>query len=187
MNRPGMFRLLATLSSALFLGCVPAPGFAAKSVTGIPDTLYERPIEYTPPASAVWKESNVPLPAYPLDANLVELPALAGDSLRVFIDRKSVTRAEDWVLRLTLVLQSGTGVRNVIYDGLRCETREYKTYAYGSTDQVLTANTNASWQPIVYLPKNAFRYRLRTDYACGGTGRALSPEEFLLKLGTNAD
>jgi hypothetical protein len=182
MNRSGKFRLLVLLSFAMLLLSAAAPGFGAKTVTGLPDSIGQPPIQYTPTEGDIWKESTAALPAYPVDGDLVGLAPLAGDTLHVFVDRKSVTRAADGVLRFTLVLQTGSGVRNVFYDGLRCETREYKTYAYGSTDRVLTASTNASWQPIVYLPINAFRFRLRADYACDGTGRARSPEEFLTEL-----
>lgn len=182
MNRPGTFRLLALLPTAVFLLSVPVSGFGAKSVTGLPDSIGQPPVQYTPTEADIWKESAVTLPAYPADADLIEVPAAAGDTLRVFVDRKSVSRAADWVLRFTLVVQTASGVRNVFHDGLRCETREYKTYAYGSADRQLAPSGISSWQPITYFPTNAFRHRLRVHYACDDTGRARSPEEFLNEL-----
>jgi hypothetical protein len=182
MNRARTNRILAVLLSACSFAFATMPCLGAKSVTGLPDPIGQGPVNFTPTEADIWKESAVTVPAYPVDGDLLALKPMPGDTLRVFVDRKSVSRAADRVLRLTLVVETGSGVRNVFYDGLRCETREYKTFAFGSSDKTLVPIQNAAWQAITYFPTNAFRYNLRRQYACDDTAQARTPEEFLNKI-----
>lgn len=126
-----------------------------------------------------WRESDVTLPAYPQERDLAAMPMEPADTLKVYVDRASVTRAADGVLRFTLVVESAQGVRNVLYEGLRCETREYKTYALGVGGKLEPAR-QASWQPITYLSQNAFRWQLLKFHACDASvSAARTPREFL--------
>ncbi len=90
-----------------------------------------------------WKESEISLPPYPRDENLLAVPLLATDTLKIYIDRASLSRGPDRVARFSLVVESPSGARSVFYDGLRCETREYKTYAIGGPEQTFTPVKNA--------------------------------------------
>lgn len=126
-----------------------------------------------------WKEAPVSVPAAPASKHLVAMPMGPTDTLKVFVDRASVSRGEDGVLRLTLVVQSPGGARNVFYDGIRCETREYKTYAISVGDARLEPLSASSWQFINILPTNAFRWQLFRHHACDGYSSARSPREFL--------
>ena len=129
-----------------------------------------------------WQESTVTLPPYPKDENLLVAPLLATDTLKIYIDRTSLSRGADRVARFSLVVQSSSGARSVFYDGLRCETREYKTYAIGSPEHVFTPVKDAAWRRIPQPAMNAFRYQLYRHYICDEHDSARMPEDVVRQL-----
>jgi hypothetical protein len=126
-----------------------------------------------------WKESAVTLPAFPQDSDLIAVPLPPRDTLKLYIDTKSVSRANDGIARFTLVVETTTGVRNVFYDGIRCETREYKTYALGTAEASLTAVKKPQWQKIPYYETNAYRFSLYKYFVCSDTNTARPPDELI--------
>lgn len=124
-----------------------------------------------------WKESAISLPPYPKDENLLAVPLLATDTLKIYIDRASISRGPDRVARFSLVVESPSGARSVFYDGLRCETQEYKTYAIGSPEHAFMPVKNAVWRKIPQPEMNAFRYHLYRDYVCDAHASARTPED----------
>lgn len=129
-----------------------------------------------------WKESEISLPSYPKDENLLAVPLLATDTLKIYIDRASLSRGADRVARFSLVVESPSGARSVFYDGLRCETREYKIYAIGSPEQVFAPVKNAVWRQIPRPAINAFRYHLYHHYICDAHASARTPEDIVRLL-----
>ncbi|WP_148664957.1 CNP1-like family protein [Sulfuricaulis limicola] len=129
-----------------------------------------------------WKESDITLPPYPRDENLLAVLLPATDTLKIYIDRASLSRGPDRVARFSLVVQSPSGARSVFYDGLRCETREYKTYAIGSPEQTFTPVKHAAWRAIPRPASNAFRYHLYQDYICDAHASARTPEDLVRLL-----
>lgn len=129
-----------------------------------------------------WKESEIALPSYPRGENLLAVPLLATDTLKIYIDRASLSRGPDRVARFSLVVESPSGARSVFYDGLRCETREYKTYAIGSPEQTFTPIKDATWRPIPRPANNAFRYQLYQHYICDTHASARTPEDLVRLL-----
>jgi hypothetical protein len=162
------------IASAFF---VVAMADVSSASAGDPDKIH-----FDPSLVPQWKESVVEPPPYPDDRNLIALPALPGDSLKVFVDRASLSRADDYVLRFTLVIESGSGARNVLFEGIRCETGEYKTYGYGAAGGKLEPLKTATWRPIENLGQNAYRWRLYRHYVCTDSLSARGPEEFLREL-----
>lgn len=124
-----------------------------------------------------WKESKATLPPYPKNENLLAVPLPVTDTLRIYVDRVSLSRAADRVARFTLVVESPSGARSVFYDGVRCETREYKTYAIGSPEHVFTPVKEAVWRRIPQPAINAFRYHLYRNYICDTHASARTPED----------
>jgi len=129
-----------------------------------------------------WQESEVTLPSYPKEQDLLPMALPVTDTLKIFIDRASLSRGADRVARFTLVAESPSGARSVFYDGIRCETREYKTYALGSTEQTFTPVKNARWRRITQPALNAFRYHLYRNLICDAHSSARVPEELVRLL-----
>jgi hypothetical protein len=129
-----------------------------------------------------WAESKPVIPSYPNDTDLLTVPLNDTDTLKIYLDRKSISRAPDRVARFTLVVQSRSGARSVFYDGLRCETMQYKTYAIGTTDRAFAPVTNPQWRDIPRPEINAFRYRLYNRFVCNENSSARAPDEIVRLL-----
>ncbi|BAU47293.1 hypothetical protein SVA_0714 [Sulfurifustis variabilis] len=122
--------------------------------------------QFDPGAVEAWRESAVTIPAYPDDRDLLPVTLTARDTLKLYLDERSITRDADGVARFTMVVESERGARNVFYEGLRCETREYKTYAIGTRGRAFQPVKEPHWQPIPLSGINAFRYHLYRHYVC---------------------
>jgi len=129
-----------------------------------------------------WQESKVVIPPYPKDQDLLPVTLQAADTLRIFIDRASVSRGADQVARFSLVVESPSGARSVFYDGMHCETRRYKTYAVGTPERVFSPLRQAQWRRITQPAINAFRYQLFRNYVCDAHTTARPPEELVRLL-----
>ncbi len=120
-----------------------------------------------------WQEQTAALPAYPADADLlpfrIDQPAL---SQTFNIDSKSLSIGTDGVVRYSVVIVSNSGARNVLFEGMRCSTREFRTYAYGEAAHSFHPAQNDKWQPVSHYGWGGFRALLLSDYLCD---RQLSP------------
>jgi hypothetical protein len=113
-----------------------------------------------------WSEINSPLPPYPRAENLAEFQIAGTTSFRFFADLASVRVDADGVVRFTVIARSASGVENVSFEGIHCESREYKVYAYGSTDRTWIRPRNPTWQSISSTSNNDLRNSLYRYYLC---------------------
>jgi len=124
------------------------------------------------------QEGAVTLPAWPKNENLIEFYAGNTTSFRFFIDAASVSVGSDRVVRYTLIARSSSGVVNVSYEGIRCETGSYKVYAFGNDGR--WSPRDSEWRDIE--PKSVARWHqeLRANYFClGRTGTIFTAKEGL--------
>ncbi|WP_374265366.1 CNP1-like family protein [Zoogloea sp.] len=113
-----------------------------------------------------WKEAELKLPAYPLDANLIPLAVSPFATARFFIDEKSLSLGDDGVVRYTLIVRASGGAQNVSYEGIRCETAERKLYAFARPDGEWTRSRNDTWQQIEEKNYNRQHAVLAKDFFC---------------------
>lgn len=113
-----------------------------------------------------WREGEVRIPAYPDIRDLQEFSIKGQTDNRFFVDSKSLSVDPDGVIRFALIVRSNTGAENIAYEGIRCETREWKPYAFGRSDRTWSAARDPQWQRIVWRSTNAFRFVLYRDYFC---------------------
>ena len=114
-----------------------------------------------------WQEQAVSLPAYPSDADLLTFPVdLPSLSQTFAIDAKSLGVGSDRVVRYTVVITSASGARNVIHEGIRCETRKYRSYAYGEASLRFRSAQGDKWNNISAQGWGGFRAVLLRDYLC---------------------
>lgn len=127
-----------------------------------------------------WQEEGTVLPPYPEEANLVEFSVdREGDAFRYFLDAASLSRGEDdSVLRYTLVIESTTGARNVSHEGMRCDAREYKSYAFGSPRGEFQPLLHPEWKEIDDTSYTRYRVDLWEFYLCEA-GLPRRPEAIL--------
>ena len=120
-----------------------------------------------------WHEQATVIPAYPVDADLLPFPVDQPALSQTFnIDSKSLSVGADGVVRYSVVIVSNSGARNVLFEGLRCTTREYRIYAYGEASHKFLPAQSDKWQPVSQYGWGGFRDVLLRDYMCD---RNLSP------------
>lgn len=113
-----------------------------------------------------WVEDQITLPAFPKDGELIPFEVSALATNHFFIDANSLSLGQDGVLRYTLVVEAPSGVRNVSYEGLRCNAGERRVYALGSSDGKWVAARNSAWLKIRNTPLNRQHAALYMEYFC---------------------
>lgn len=113
-----------------------------------------------------WIEAEIKLPPFPRPATLIEFEAGAASSNRFYIDPESISVGSDGVVRYTLVVKGQGGGENISYEGIRCETREQKYYAFGRRDGAWSSARSGEWRRIEYKDINRQHGVLYVDYFC---------------------
>ncbi len=115
-----------------------------------------------------WRENTVDtLPPLPQPADLVQFEVSQNSPLKFFVDTKSLSVGTDGIVRYTSVITSPTGARNEIYEGIRCDTYEWRQYGALNADHNGWDRTVATdWQRIENGNLNAYRAALYQDYFC---------------------
>ena len=149
--RLGLGSLFLCLSAWL-----PSPGMAIEDSPPMP--FVER---------APWKEQGIELPAYPDGEHFVGVPMQVGDSnMEMFVDEPSLNIGDDGVVRYVLMLRSPTGTENLFYEGIRCSTQEWRSYAYGSSAGSWQELGETPWDVISDRGVERYRLELYRHYLC---------------------
>ena len=118
-----------------------------------------------------WDELQTQLPAYPKPENLLKFDIGSNTSNGYFIDAASVSVGEDGVVRYTLVIKTGGGATNVSFEGIRCDSRQVRVYAFGHANSQWSRARNPGWRDIQPREINGFHYALHRDYYCWTSSR----------------
>lgn len=113
-----------------------------------------------------WQEVEVALPSPPAQASLLPFYVSAATVNQFLIDSNSLNVGKDGVVRYTLVVLSSNGVRNVSYEGIRCETRERRIYAAGRADGSWSKAQRNEWVRIQEAYANRHHAALFLSYFC---------------------
>lgn len=157
-------RLRAGVLAALAFGCVVQPVAAQRTA------LFEGG------DAPEWKEAELRLPAYPASADLIPLDVRSSTRAQFFIDGRSLSLAEDGVVRYTLLVRGAGGAENVSFEGIRCATAERKLYALGRNGEWVPSRNDA-WHWIADNALNRQHAVLAKEYFCPpGAARPSLPE-----------
>jgi hypothetical protein len=113
-----------------------------------------------------WQEIETQIPAYPKPENLVRVPTGTATSHQFFVDAASLALGEDGVMRYTVLTKAAGGATNVTFEGMRCETRERKIYAFGHPDGKWVRARNAEWQRVVLRDLTPYSHTLYNQFFC---------------------
>ena len=155
-----------TLAALLLL-----PGLAWGANVGRDDAFVPDPESVRPKSieeGEAWKEGRVTLPPWPSDSDLQEFePDGPPGPFRFYIDTRHLsTDTQGAVVRYVVVAESGSGTRNVSYEGIRCTLRGgYKVYAYGAGGRFAEAE-ETDWLPIPTTGSEAYREDLWRNRFC---------------------
>lgn len=112
-----------------------------------------------------WRESEAPLPPPPGTGELLPFFVSSASNMRFFIDAASLATGADGVVRYTLIVRSPLGAETASYEGIRCATREVKTFAYGRPDRSWSVHPGA-WRRIEGRSVQRWHDALWRDYFC---------------------
>ncbi len=141
------------------------------------------------PDAPKWAEDALQLPGFPQEVNLREFYVSATTSHKYFIDASTLSVGKDGVVRYTLVIRTSRGSTNITYEGMRCESREYRIYATGQRDGVWALARRSEWYPVENKPTNRHHAALSRDYFCpvGNAIRTADEGREALRLGKHPD
>ena len=117
-----------------------------------------------------WKEGEVILPPFPSAENLLKVDVDRGDlPFDFYLDSKNLSVSlKEGVTRYTVVIESESGTKNILFEGIRCEASEFRTYAYGTYDNKLVKAQISEWKLIRESDYMIHRYNFYRHYMCGG-------------------
>lgn len=136
---------------------------------------------------APWKEQKGAIPAVSLQS-LKKLSIDHGpiDAL-LYIDQDSIrVNKKDRVVRYWIAIKSGKHISSLNYEGLRCSTGEYRSYAYASpqnSTQIVPLK-NSRWRSIRPEGSRDYHRELANNYLCS-TGVPRTLEGIRASLGGN--
>ena len=117
-------------------------------------------------AEKPWQEIAIQLPVAPKQENLVPFYVGPTATQEFEIDLSSVELGKDGVVRYVLVTTSPSGVKNISFEGIRCETDERKLYAFGRSDGSWSRSRRDRWERINSAIPNRQHAALAHDYFC---------------------
>lgn len=120
-----------------------------------------------------WKEIEVPPPPAFDASKLIKFEVSPNASLVYGVDPAALRISRsDGVVRYVMVATSASGATNVMYEGIRCATGEFKTYARYTPDSQWRTVANPEWRSL--FSGAASRHALQFAKA-GGCENAAPP------------
>jgi hypothetical protein len=113
-----------------------------------------------------WVELAANLPAAPKPESLVAIDLGPATSRRIQVDRDSVSVGADGVVRYSVLIQSEGGARTLNYEGMRCESGEWKIYAFGRADGQWSENRYPRWSVVKDRETGGYHRELFYHYFC---------------------
>ena len=138
----------------------------------------------TPRDDDDWSEiKGISFPPVPKARNLIRVGSDSlGTRYEYFIDGSSILLGSDDVIRYTVVLQSDTGVRNVYFEGIRCETMEARIYGYATRHGGFKPLASSTWTGLRAVGPFAYRLLLADKFMCDSHGWPIDGKKALTKL-----
>ena len=130
-----------------------------------------------------WKESEVPPPPAFDVGKLVTFEVSPNSSLVYGVDPASIRISRsDSLVRYVMVATSASGARNVMYEGIRCATGEFKTYARYSPEGRWDMVRNAEWRSLFGNMPSKHALRFAQAGACDNAAAPASVDVLVGRL-----
>ena len=132
-----------------------------------------------------WKETEAPPPPA-FDVNkLLKFEVATNLTLVYGVDPATLQISpKDGLIRYVMVASSPSGARNILYEGIRCATAEFKTYARYASDGKWIVATDPQWKSMYQNAPSKHPLRLAQAGACDNAAAAQSIASVVLKLKT---
>jgi hypothetical protein len=124
-----------------------------------------------------WMEVQAALPEFPRQEDLIALKGNFG-AREYWVDSSSLKVDADGVVRFTMIINADD-VKNTIYEGVRCETKEHKVYSVGRNNGTWGRVQASKWQRITNRGFLGYHDMLYKDFFCPGNQIVASKDEAL--------
>ena len=139
---------------------------------GVQAQLTTRPIEERqkqepelPPTPIA--DSPVELPPFPRSEDMVELDSDYFDhGVRIFLDLPSLSQPAPGVVRYTMLLVSAAGSGNLFYESINCESKEWRSLAFGTRNGTFDLILAPTWRTFEAGASTGHRRALARNYVC---------------------
>ena len=132
-----------------------------------------------PDAPRFWEEAEVKIPTAPPSKDLKPFYVSAITQLKFALDAPSITFGKDEVIRYVVVITTPSGAQQVSYEGIRCETFEWRLYATMQKDGGWHKTANSRWQVIKTAGYNSYHAALVRDAFCDNSIPRRSAKEII--------
>jgi hypothetical protein len=130
-----------------------------------------------------WKEIETPPPPAFDVKKLITFEVSPNSQLVYGIDPAAISISQkDGVVRYVVVAANASGARNVMYEGIRCTTGEFKTYARQSSDGKWTNVSKPEWRSLFENMPSKHALRLARAGACDSAAPATSVDVLVRRL-----
>ena len=133
------------------------------------------------PLDPDWREVEAPpAPAFSLDG-LIPLDT-PRSTLRFGVAPASVTLGADGIVRYVVVATGPSGAVNALYEGIRCNSGEYKVYARHNPGSGWVIAKDPQWLPLHAATMHRHALTIARTGACVGHGTAISAAKIVSDL-----
>lgn len=131
---------------------------------------------------ADWKEIETPPPpAFDL-TKLITFEVSLNSQLVYGVDPATIQISnKDGVVRYVIVASNASGARNVMYEGIRCGTGEFKTYARYSGDK-WTSVSKPEWKSMFGNMPSKHALRLAKAGVCDSAAAVQTVDQMVSRL-----
>ena len=137
------------------------------------------------PDAMDWKEGEIPSPPAFDVGKLLVFDVSTGSSLVYGVDPATLRIGNDGIVRYVMVATSGSGARNVLYEGMRCSSGEFKTYARYSAEGVWRPVDKPEWRSMFGNMPSRHAVQFARTAACSNSAPTSSVEEIVRRLKTH--
>ncbi|KQP21327.1 CNP1-like family protein [Pseudorhodoferax sp. Leaf265] len=133
------------------------------------------------PDAPEWVENEAPAaPAFDM-GRLVDVTVDAQGALRYGIDPATLQIGKDGVVRYVMVARSTSGAMTAMYEGIRCDTGEYKLYARYNVDK-WTPVGKPEWKSLWESTRIKYPLAFARQGGCDGKARPTSVQDIVRQL-----
>ena len=157
--------------------------FRSLIVAGMLSLSFAAAAQFNPDAMD-WKEGEVPPPPAFDVGKLLVFDVSTGSSLIYGVDPATLRIGNDGIVRYVMVATSRSGARNVLYEGIRCSSGEFKTYARYSAQGVWRSVDNPEWRSMFGNMASRHAVQFARTAACSNSAPTSSVEEIVRRLKT---
>ncbi len=135
------------------------------------------------PDNPDWKETEVPPPPAFDVKKLVVFDVSPNSQLVYGVDPATIQISEkDSLVRYVMVATSASGARNAMYEGIRCSTGEFKTYARASLDGKWSHAKDPQWRSLFDNMPSKHALRFAKAGACDSAAPPPSVDALVSRL-----